>query len=173
MTKDMWQSIAPVGIGLALFVTELVAVPFSGGSLNPARAFGPAVVNHSFPTYHWIYWIAPLLGLLIAAGLFTIVKRLEVEIALASPKLEGTTLGHHHGISNPSNTPVPMSPRSGHVLQPVAEQDVEKGPDPVARPASSRNMGTAQPRYLSGVTAINDPSVSDMSAEIRTPRPSG
>jgi aquaporin related protein len=34
--------------------------------MNPARAFAPAVVNSSFPGYHWIYWIGPILGALLA-----------------------------------------------------------------------------------------------------------
>ena len=45
--------VAPVGIGLALFVAELFGVYYTGGSLNPARSFGPAVVLHSFHSYHW------------------------------------------------------------------------------------------------------------------------
>ena len=45
--------IAPVGIGLALFIAELVGVYFTGGSLNPARSFGPALVNRNFHGYHW------------------------------------------------------------------------------------------------------------------------
>ena len=36
---------APVGIGLALFVAELIGVYYTGGSLNPARSFGPCVVS--------------------------------------------------------------------------------------------------------------------------------
>lgn len=32
--------IAPVGIGLALFIAEMVGVQFTGGSLNPSRSFG-------------------------------------------------------------------------------------------------------------------------------------
>jgi aquaporin related protein len=47
--------LAPVGIGLALFIAELAGVYYTGGSLNPARSFGPAVVAHSFESYHWIY----------------------------------------------------------------------------------------------------------------------
>ena len=58
--------IAPVGIGLALFVAELPGVYFTGGSLNPARSFGPAVVTGTFHTYHWIYWIGPFLGSAVA-----------------------------------------------------------------------------------------------------------
>jgi aquaporin related protein len=41
--------LAPVGIGLALFISEMSGVYFTGGSLNPARSFGPAAVTHSFP----------------------------------------------------------------------------------------------------------------------------
>ncbi|KAH7021284.1 aquaporin-like protein [Microdochium trichocladiopsis] len=47
--------IAPVGIGLALFIAEMVGVQFTGGSLNPARSFGPCVVTLSFDEEHWIY----------------------------------------------------------------------------------------------------------------------
>jgi len=47
--------VAPVGIGLALFVAELVGVYWTGGALNPARAFGPQVIVGNFQTYHWIY----------------------------------------------------------------------------------------------------------------------
>ena len=47
--------IAPVGIGLALFIAELVGVFYTGGSLNPARSFGPCVVTKSFDPEHWIY----------------------------------------------------------------------------------------------------------------------
>jgi aquaporin rerated protein, other eukaryote len=47
--------IAPVGIGLALFIAELVGVQFTGGSLNPARSFGPCVVTATFDQEHWIY----------------------------------------------------------------------------------------------------------------------
>jgi aquaporin related protein len=47
--------IAPVGIGLALFVAELVGVFYTGGSLNPARSFGPCVVTGIFDKEHWIY----------------------------------------------------------------------------------------------------------------------
>lgn len=55
-SKDTF--IAPIGIGLALFVAELAGVYYTGGSLNPARSFGPAVAGRQFPHYHWIYWYA-------------------------------------------------------------------------------------------------------------------
>ncbi|CAK4034432.1 aquaporin-2-like [Lecanosticta acicola] len=77
--KHRGTFIAPVGIGLALFVAELVGVYFTGGSLNPARSFGPAVVNHNFHGYHWIYWVGPLLGAIVASGFYKFIKILEYE----------------------------------------------------------------------------------------------
>jgi aquaporin related protein len=35
--------IAPVGIGLALFIPEMVGLYYTGGSLNPARSFDHAL----------------------------------------------------------------------------------------------------------------------------------
>ncbi|TKA79116.1 hypothetical protein B0A55_02423 [Friedmanniomyces simplex] len=79
--KHKGTFMAPVGIGLALFVAELVGVYFTGGSLNPARSFGPAVVNRHFLGYHWIYWLGPILGSTVAAGFYKLIKALEYETA--------------------------------------------------------------------------------------------
>jgi hypothetical protein len=70
---------APVGIGLSLFIAELLGVYYTGGSLNPARSFGPCVILHSFHTYHWIYWVGPVLGSLLASGFYMFIKALEYE----------------------------------------------------------------------------------------------
>jgi aquaporin related protein len=71
--------LAPIGIGLALFVAELVGVFYTGGSLNPTRSFGPCVVTHEFPGYHYIYWFGPIMGTLLAFGMYRIVKSVEYE----------------------------------------------------------------------------------------------
>jgi len=71
--------IAPIGIGLSLFIAELTGVFFTGGSVNPARSFGPAVVTGQFHTYHWIYWVGPILGGLLASGFYKFIKGLEYE----------------------------------------------------------------------------------------------
>jgi len=54
---------------------------FTGGSLNPARSFGPAVINRSFHSYHWIYWVGPILGAILASGFYKFIKILEYETA--------------------------------------------------------------------------------------------
>lgn len=71
--------LAPVGIGLSLFVAEMVGVFFTGGSLNPTRSFGPCVVTGNFPGYHYIYWFGPLMGTLLAWGVYKIVKIAEYQ----------------------------------------------------------------------------------------------
>ncbi|KAB8356559.1 hypothetical protein FH972_024141 [Carpinus fangiana] len=78
--KNKATFIAPVGIGLALLIAELAGVAFTGGSLNPARSFGPAVVTPHFPGYHWIYWVGPFLGTLVAVLFYKIVRGLEYEV---------------------------------------------------------------------------------------------
>ncbi|KAK4683844.1 hypothetical protein P7C73_g6376, partial [Tremellales sp. Uapishka_1] len=74
--------IAPIGIGLALFVAELLGVYYTGGSLNPARSFGPAVVLKTFSGYHWIYWLGPAMGATLAAGFYKMLKWFQYETVL-------------------------------------------------------------------------------------------
>ena len=58
-----------------------LGVYLTGGSLNPARSFGPAVVERDFPGYHWIYWVGPAMGGLLAAGYYKFVKLWKYEEA--------------------------------------------------------------------------------------------
>lgn len=73
--------VAPVGIGLALFIAEMSGVYYTGGSLNPARSLGPCVVAADFPSEHWIYWVGPIIGSLVAFGLYRAIKLLRYELA--------------------------------------------------------------------------------------------
>ncbi|QIX01521.1 hypothetical protein AMS68_007038 [Peltaster fructicola] len=79
--KHKGTFLAPVGIGLALFIAELSGVYYTGGALNPARAFGPCVAIRNFPNYHWIYWLGPALGTVLAVTFYLFVKRLEYQTA--------------------------------------------------------------------------------------------
>jgi aquaporin Z len=69
------KNLAPIGIGLTLAVTNLVAIPIDGASINPVRSFAPALVTvltgNGAPMWaidqSWLFWIAPILGGLLAA----------------------------------------------------------------------------------------------------------
>jgi MIP family channel proteins len=60
--------LAGLAIGLTLGFNVIFGGSISGGSLNPARSFGPALITGDF-SYNWIYWVAPVIGSLIAAGI--------------------------------------------------------------------------------------------------------
>ncbi|KXH62692.1 aquaporin rerated protein, other eukaryote [Colletotrichum salicis] len=73
--------LAPIGIGLALFMILIPGVWVTGGSLNPARSFGCAVAGRAFPNYHWIYWLGPCMGAALAAAYYRFVKWAHYEEA--------------------------------------------------------------------------------------------
>lgn len=68
------KNLAPVGIALTLLMTNLVAIPVDGASVNPARSFAPAVISALLwsgdrwaITQDWMFWVAPIIGGLLAA----------------------------------------------------------------------------------------------------------
>ena len=78
--------LAGTAVGFTLGFNVLFGGSISGGSLNPARSFGPALVTGNFD-FHWIYWVAPIIGGLIAAGLY---KGLHKDTETASAEVEQT-----------------------------------------------------------------------------------
>src|SRR6266545_46336 len=56
-------------IGLTITADILAIGPFTGGSMNPARSFGPAIVSKIFEG-QTAYWIGPIVGAVIAAVLY-------------------------------------------------------------------------------------------------------
>jgi MIP family channel proteins len=59
-------NIGGFGVGLTLAFVILVLGPLTGGAVNPARAFGPAVAHGTFEA-QFIYWTAPIVGAILAA----------------------------------------------------------------------------------------------------------
>ena len=69
--------IAPFAIGATVFAGALVTGPLTGGSFNPARSLGPALVGHAW-TAHWLYWLAPVLGAVAGMKLYAAIAGLVV-----------------------------------------------------------------------------------------------
>ena len=57
---------AALAVGITVAACGLFSSPVSGASMNPARAFGPQLLNGDFDIM-WVYIVGPLLGAAIAA----------------------------------------------------------------------------------------------------------
>jgi MIP family channel proteins len=64
---------AAVAIGGTVALDALFGGPVTGASMNPARSFGPALVAGEWQDF-WIYVIGPVLGALIGAFAYWIVR---------------------------------------------------------------------------------------------------
>lgn len=62
-------TIGGFGIGLTVAFNVLAAGAITGASMNPARAFGPALVSGIW-NFHIYYWIGPIIGAVLAALLY-------------------------------------------------------------------------------------------------------
>ena len=69
---------AGFSIGGMIFLLHLVGVPLTGASMNPARTLGPAIAS-GFWEFHWIYWVGPIIGGIIAGLImnYVYVKKAE------------------------------------------------------------------------------------------------
>jgi aquaporin-4 len=78
--KKAAAGMAGIAIGGMIFLLHVVGVPLTGASMNPARTLGPAIVS-GYWDYHWIYWVGPIVGALIAAFImqYIFVKKAEKE----------------------------------------------------------------------------------------------
>ena len=60
------RDLRPVVLGAVVLLAHLFAAGLTGASMNPARAFGPALLTGAWAD-HWVYWAGPLMGATLAA----------------------------------------------------------------------------------------------------------
>jgi MIP family channel proteins len=77
-------SAAALAIGGTVGLDALFGGPVTGASMNPARSFGPALVSGKW-TEFWIYVVGPILGAVVGALAYQLVRGTRPESPIADP----------------------------------------------------------------------------------------
>lgn len=62
-----------LAVGLVVAFGSLMGGGLTGASMNPARSLGPAIVAGRWDA-HWLFWVAPIVGMLVAARVYQWVR---------------------------------------------------------------------------------------------------
>jgi aquaporin Z len=89
------RNYTPYGIPILYSILTWAEAPLSGCSTNPARSFAPALVAENF-TDHWLYWVAPIIGMIIISLLFRWRRVNRVY------KIESARVSYHDHPTSPS-----------------------------------------------------------------------
>lgn len=86
--KEKWSHLGAgvntgVVVGMIIFALNIVGIPATGASMNPARSFGPAFVSWDWDG-HTIYWLGPFLGAIIGT-LCALIFMVRPEGRIPSP----------------------------------------------------------------------------------------
>ncbi len=63
-----------IGVGMTVGFCAMMGGPLTGASMNPARSLGPAILGGLWDA-HWVYWVAPITGMMMAARVYEILRR--------------------------------------------------------------------------------------------------
>ncbi|MDR2707761.1 MAG: MIP family channel protein [Nitrososphaerota archaeon] len=74
-SKKAPKGFAGIAIGFALTLVHLFLIPLTNASVNPARSLGPALFVGGLAIEQlWLFWVAPIIGGLLAAGVWKIIS---------------------------------------------------------------------------------------------------
>jgi glycerol uptake facilitator-like aquaporin len=68
-SRGTFSAVAGLPIGLIITAGILFSGPLTGGAMNPARWFGPAIASGQLTNF-WIWILGPILGALAAVFLY-------------------------------------------------------------------------------------------------------
>jgi aquaporin Z len=75
-SKGAPAGFAPIAIGLCLTLIHLISIPVTQTSVNPARSTGVAVFVGGWAIEQlWMFWVAPIVGALLGAGIHRFLGR--------------------------------------------------------------------------------------------------
>ncbi|KAJ7296196.1 hypothetical protein O6H91_Y138400 [Diphasiastrum complanatum] len=72
--------LAGIAVGVTVLLNILISGSTTGGSMNPVRTLGPAIAANNYKGI-WIYILAPILGMQLGAGAYTLIRLKDVEPA--------------------------------------------------------------------------------------------
>jgi aquaporin TIP len=70
--RGAFKQIAGLAIGLTITFDILMGAALTGAAMNPARAFGPQLVDNDWSDF-WVWYVGPLAGGVIAAVLYELL----------------------------------------------------------------------------------------------------
>ena len=86
------QGFAPLAIGFSLTLIHLIGIPVTNLSVNPARSTGPALMVGGWALGQlWMFWVAPILGAVLAAVAYSVFS--EEKEPIAVPKAAAAKAG--------------------------------------------------------------------------------
>ncbi|CAN6321788.1 unnamed protein product [Urochloa humidicola] len=92
MGRTAAGAIAPLAVGLLAGANVLACGPFDGAVMNPARAFGPAIVGSRRWANHWVYWVGPMIGAGLSGFVYEHLVLIQAHAGEEEPKPNrGTT----------------------------------------------------------------------------------
>ena len=82
------KGFAPIAIGLGLALANMVGIPVTNASVNPARSTGPALIVGGWAIEQlWLFWLAPIAGAALAGLVYPVLARSEVATPVQTTRL--------------------------------------------------------------------------------------
>jgi aquaporin Z len=90
--KEASVPLAGIVVGVALALVNIMGIPIDGASVNPARSFGPALIVGGLALSQvWLFILAPLVGGVLGAGVFTLFHPIGEDAATAGTSAASTS----------------------------------------------------------------------------------